>query len=242
MAHCTECGTFTSDSKKDPNTGEFLCRKCGSDLNVQVEATGKEKKRGAKGKNKRKTSFVMPDDDDDNDDLVDLEEILERKSKSKEEAKSTKTTKSTASATTSTPPTAQKNTGKRKIFVSTTDISLPYEVIGPLFFFGDTQDVTFQRLIEETHKKYDKNLGVKEIWESGYVHWAMSSDSYEIASIVATEALKVRGEKVGATAIIGMSYHFQHKGDQQFTIEMSGTAVVLQDPKNSDKKGKKNDK
>lgn len=240
MAHCTECGTFTSDSKKDANTGEFLCRKCGSDLNGQAEATEKEKKRGAKGKNKRKTSFVMPDDDDD--DLADLDDILEKKSKSKEDAKSTKTTKSIASATTSTAPTAQKNTGKRKMFVTTTDSPLPYEIIGPLFFFGDTQDVTFQRLIEETRKKYDKKLGIKEIWESGYAHWAMSSDNYEIASIVATDALKLRGEKVGATAIIGMSFQFQHKGDQQFTIEMSGTAVVLQDPKPSDKKGKKSDK
>lgn len=126
----------------------------------------------------------------------------------------------------------------KNLIVSTTDLKVDYEILGPVYFQVSNKGLfssSLSKLIKkhkkeiaelkkqgqtETHSKFD--------WGVLYGEYSFGMENdFDKAFFVAVRELQIRGERMGADAIIGMrqdidmdTNHFQY-----FYLQMYGTAV-----------------
>lgn len=126
----------------------------------------------------------------------------------------------------------------KKVIVTTGDLKSNYEIIGPVYFqvsnkglFSSTLSKLkkkYKREMEDLKKQGQANEGYKMDWRFlyGELSFGMEND-FDSAFYISVNELKLRAEKIGADAIIGMrqdidmdTNHFQN-----FYLQMYGTAV-----------------
>lgn len=124
-----------------------------------------------------------------------------------------------------------------RIVVTTADLHVPYEVIGPVYFqINDRSNnfTTLENKYTDLFKQKSKQLSGDEIKTSELlvalflpVERIMFTDKFDKAFFIAVEELKYRASLLGADAIVGMrqDLDLDTNGIQHFYLQMYGTAV-----------------
>ena len=126
----------------------------------------------------------------------------------------------------------------KDITVTTTDLKQEYEIIGPIYFQVSNKGL-FSSALSKLIKKHKNEISSlkkegktdrssKFDWGIFYGELSFGMENeFDKAFFIAVRELQIRGEKMGADAIIGMrqdidmdTNHFQY-----FYLQMYGTAV-----------------
>jgi ABC-type phosphate transport system auxiliary subunit len=123
-----------------------------------------------------------------------------------------------------------------RVFVTTTNIDKPYEVLGPVYFQVSNKGL-FGSALSKLIKQYEKELdemkksghmsAERADWGFLYGEWSVGQSDFEKAFYIATEELKKRAEMLGADAVVGMrqDIDLDTNGFAFFYLQMYGTAV-----------------
>jgi transcription elongation factor Elf1 len=129
-----------------------------------------------------------------------------------------------------------------RIKVTTGDLSMPYEIIGPVYFSVSNKGVLFNQL-RDLISKYRELLS--EMTSSGtmtaatldwsflYGQFSVGQSQFDSAFFVAVQELKSRAARVGGDAIVHMrqDIDIDTDGMQFFYLQMYGTAVKVKQPR-----------
>ena len=125
---------------------------------------------------------------------------------------------------------------ENEIIVTTVDLKVEYDVIGPVYFKVSNKGF-FSSQLEDLVKVYKKELELlkkqnlldvsRTDWGFLYGELSVGQDSFDKAFFVAVQELKKRAIMLGADAIIGMKQDIDLDTTyfQYFYLQMYGTAV-----------------
>ena len=124
------------------------------------------------------------------------------------------------------------------IVVTTADLQVPYEVVGPIYyqisnkglFCGQLSDMKYhyEDVLEELRNR-GQTGGGRFDWLSLFVGGSVGQNDFDIAFFIAVQELKARAHMLRADAVIGMrqDIDIDTNGFQWFYLQMYGTAVRL---------------
>jgi uncharacterized protein YbjQ (UPF0145 family) len=128
-----------------------------------------------------------------------------------------------------------------RIKVTTGDLHVPYEIIGPVYFSVSNKGLLFNQL-RELIAKYSELLSnmkdsgtmsdVTTDWSFLYGQFSVGQSQFDSAFFVAVQELKSRAARVGGNAIVHMrqDIDIDTDGMQYFYLQMYGTAVKVKQP------------
>ena len=123
---------------------------------------------------------------------------------------------------------------EKEIIVTTVDLKVEYDVIGPVYFKVSNKGF-FSSQLEDLVKVYKKELELlkkqnlldvsRTDWGFLYGELSVGQDSFDKAFFVAVQELKKRAIMLGADAIIGMKQDIDLDTTyfQYFYLQMYGT-------------------
>ncbi|MFI3174851.1 MAG: heavy metal-binding domain-containing protein [Bacillota bacterium] len=126
------------------------------------------------------------------------------------------------------------------IIVTTGDINIPYEVVGPVHFqvsnkglLGNALDSYVKKYtsqIEKIKQSEDASPEVLSSWSYVYGDWSVKQGNFEKAFYIATEELKKRAALLNADAVVCMRQDIDLNANESsyFYLQMYGTAVRFQ--------------
>ena len=118
-----------------------------------------------------------------------------------------------------------------KMNVSTSDSSIPYEVIGPVYYQINNRDLfSDEDIITQEYTEYFDDLNQmlangQENFGWFYGNYSIGENCFDIAFYIAVEELKKRAILMGADAIICMKQDIKMEIDNNFFLQMYGTAI-----------------
>ena len=123
-----------------------------------------------------------------------------------------------------------------KIIVTTTDLKVDYDVIGPVYF-SVTNKGLFGSQLKDLVKKYKEeieNLKKESLLNPARPDWGFlwgefsaGQNEFDKAFYIAVQELKARASILSADAIVGLrqDIDLDTNGFQHFYLQMYGTAV-----------------
>jgi uncharacterized protein YbjQ (UPF0145 family) len=136
------------------------------------------------------------------------------------------------------PPPPPNPTFAAEIKVTTTDLHVPYEIIGPVYFQVSNKGI-FSSALEAYLKKHKALLaemrksqqvdGLRADWGFLLGEWSVGQTDFDKAFFIGVQELKARAAMIGGNAIVGMrqDIDLDSAGWQYFYLQMYGTAVRL---------------
>jgi transcription elongation factor Elf1 len=120
--------------------------------------------------------------------------------------------------------------------VTTSDLKRDYSVIGPVYFQISNKGL-FSNALRDLTRKYQGEIDRRKKqgqaneqrpdWGFLYGEWSVGQNDFDSAFYVAVQELKLRAERLGADAIVGMrqDIDLDTNGFAFFYLQMYGTAV-----------------
>jgi len=122
-----------------------------------------------------------------------------------------------------------------KIIVTTTDLKIEYDVLGPVYFSVSNKGIWSQLVIlVKKYKGEIENLKKESLLNPGRPDWGFlwgefsaGQNDFDKAFYVAVQELKERASILSADAIVGLrqDIDLDTNGFQYFYLQMYGTAV-----------------